>query len=859
MKKIFTSIILLSLCTFLGAQSFLNVSGTVANMDGEGVEGVFLTLVLENVDDGEFVQTDEDGYYEFNIELEENATQGCFELFFIDCNFEAITFSDCYNPGNLDFNVDFEYCINGSDNCAAIIFPEPTGTGLSLNVLAFGVAPFTYEWSDGSVGESIIVPIDSEETYCVTVTDASGCVAETCIDLTPPDPCFVSIFEEYDFTSVLLFAEGYGQTDSLNYVWSTGETGEIISVTESGEYCVTLTDGLGCESIDCKYIEVDSSWIEDCFAYIYTSNDNDSTVTLLVESFGVAPFTYVWSLGDSIVSTSDSYTPTETGVYCVEVTDAEGCVFTTCYDYFIWEECGVWISCDPTATGIQLWAFGYGAEPIEYVWSNGDEGPELLVTENGEYCVTITDAEGCTSSTCITVNTDVVECFTPIEVTEFEDYAVLTLDLNSDGPYEIIWSNGETGASIEVTESGTYCVEVLEIETGCFFTTCAAVYIGGQEDCWGYIETEITEDSTAILTVIVFNNTSDSLDLIYEWSTGADTPSIEVSEEGSYCVTVTGADGCVFVTCTDVFFTDFPWNNIVFGVVYDAQTGEALDASVDIYEVLDDGSLELYSEDNETIEQGFFFIQDIENGSYIALAVVEGDTHVPTYGYSTTSWEEADIYDVGNNTAIIELEIAMIPITSFQGGGNGSIEGTVTTANFKANEGVELGKVGGPLVDANIMLMHSEIPVGQLFTDDEGLFKFSGLPYGTYQVVLEIPGEPRKVIEITLSEDNPNATDIEFETEGTATSIDNITAMSSLTLSPNPTSNILVVESSFTESKDVNYKLIDMNGRIVMSSKFKSVIGENKLQLDVETFNSGMYNLVLQTEKEMIVKRFIKM
>lgn len=858
MKKIVTLFILFTLCTFIHAQSSLNVSGTAINSDGEGVEGVFVTLVLTNSGDGDFAVTNDAGMYEFNVELADDASQGCFDLFYIDCNLESIAISDCYNPGNLDFVIDLEYCVNGTDSCEAIIFPEPTGTGLALNVFAFGVAPFTYEWSDGSTGESIIVPLDAEGEYCVVVTDANGCVAEACIDLTPPDPCFVTIFEEYDFTSVLLFAEGYGQTDTLSYQWSTGETGEIISVTESGEYCVTLTDGLGCESIDCKYIEVDTTWIEDCFAYIYTTSDNDTTVTLNVESFGVAPFTYVWSVGDSVISTEATYTPTEAGVYCVEVTDADSCVFVTCYDYFVWEECGVWISCDPTAAGIQLWAFGYGAEPIEYVWSNGDEGPELLVTENGEYCVTITDAEGCTSSSCITVNTDVVECFVPIEVETFEDYAVLSLDLNSDGPYEIIWSNGETGSTITVQESGTYCVEVLEVETGCFFTTCATVFLGGQEDCWGYIETEITGDSTAILTAIAFNNSSDTLAFQYIWETGEATQSIEVSVEGTYCVTVIGSDSCTFTTCVDVFFNDFPWDNIVFGIVYDSQTGEALDASVDLYEVLDDGSLVLQSEDNETFEEGIFFIEGLASGSYIALAVVEGDTHVPTYGYSTTSWEEADLYTIGDNTAIIEMEIAMIPLTNLQGG-NGTIEGSVSTANFKANEVAVGGKSAGPLVDANIMLMHSEVPVGQVFSDEDGAFKFSGLPYGTYNVILEIPGQPRKVLEITLSEDNPNATGIEFETDATTSTDNNSTALSSMTLSPNPTSNILVVDSYFEENKDVIYRVIDMNGKIVESSTFNAQTGENNLVLNVETYRSGMYNLVFQMEKEVVVKRFIKM
>lgn len=851
---------MIGLCTFISAQSVLNVSGAVSSIIGSPEEGVFVTLTIEQIDEQFTTETNAGGFYEFAIELEENNAQGCFEIYIVDCAFETIVETDCYNPENYNFIHDFTYCENGTDFCLTFIFPEITDSALVLITINLGMAPFTYEWSDGSTGENLILPLDATGIYCVTVTDAQGCVSENCIDLTPPDPCFVNIFEEYFFNSVFLFAEGYGQTDDLTFVWSTGETGATITVTESDEYCVTLTDGLGCESIDCKYITIDSSGTGDCFAFIYSSYETDSTIeTLFVEAFGVAPFTYVWTLGDSIVSTSNSYTPEMTGVYCVAVTDAEGCVFTTCYDYFIWEDCGVWIGCDPTDAGVLLVAFGYGAEPIEYIWSNGDVGQELLVTENGDYCVTITDVEGCTSSACITVNTDVVECFVPIEITEFDAFTQLSITLNTDGPYEIIWSTGGTGTSIDVTESGVYCVEVLEIETECFFTTCATLVIGGQDDCWGFIETEFIEDSLALLTVIAFDNSSDSINFQYIWSTSELTQSIEVSAEGTYCVTVFGSDNCVFETCIDVVFGDVPLIGTINGIVLDSKTEEVLEAVVDIYSILNDGTVELYSGGIENNELGRFAVGNVPFGNYIALAFVEGGAYVPTYSISTTSWEEANFLLINDFTSFFMNEIAMIPITNLDETGTGSIEGSVSTDNLVANKKDDDARNGTPIVGANIMLMHEEVPVGQIFTDDEGSFFFSDLPYGTYTVVLEIPGYPQKTFEVTLSQDNPNVTDVEFETDFSATSTDNISALSSLTLSPNPTSNTLVVATYFEEAKDVMYRIIDMNGKIIKSAAFTAVYGENSLQLDVTNMNNGVYNLVLQSNEELVAKRFIKL
>ena len=859
MKKIFTSILMIGLCTFLSAQSVLNVSGIVTHANGDVAEGIFLSLSLESIDEAFFTETNEEGYYEFAVDLPDDIAQGCFELFLLDCSFETILISDCFNPENTNFNFDFVFCQNGTDECYAFIFVETQDSFVVLSVLNVGVPDYTYIWSDGSTGETIVLPLDATGEYCVTITDSQDCVAESCIDLTPPDPCFVHIYEEYDWNSIFLYAEGYGQTDVVDYIWSTGETSQSINIAESGEYCVTLTDGLGCESIDCGYFEIDTTWNQDCFSYIVAINETDSSQTVLfVESFGVAPFSYVWFVGDSIISTEQSITPEVAGVYCVEVTDAEGCVNTTCYDYFIWEECGVWIGCDPLDIGVQLWAFGYGDEPIEYIWSNGTEGQELIVTESGEYCVTITDASGCSSSACLNVDVDgVPECFTPIMVTEFDAYIELTIEPITDGIYEFYWNTGEVESTITVTESGTYCVEVLEVASGCTFTTCTTVYIGGQEECFGWIETEYSGDSSAILSVFAVDMTSDSTAFEYLWSTGEVTETIEVFEEGTYCVTVFGANNCVFEACTDVIFWDFPWINSIFGVVYEAETGINVDATIDIYSVLDDGSLDLYSEGNETLEGGFFVVEDVVSGNYIALATANEEGYVPTYGYNTTSWESADIYQIGDNTSVIPLEISMIPITNVNG--IGTISGGVSKDNFVANGKDVSSRNGIPVEGANIMLMHSEIPVGQIFTDEDGSYSFSGLPFGTYNVVLEIPGQLQKTIEVTLTEDDPNIVDVEFEAEDSPVSTENISSLSSLTLSPNPTSNTLAVDMYFEVGKAINYRIVDLNGKVVQSSIFNGVVGENRILLEVASLNNGVYNLVLQSNDELIAKRFIKL
>lgn len=302
---------------------------------------------------------------------------------------------------------------------------------------------------------------------------------------------------------------------------------------------------------------------------------------------------------------------------------------------------------------------------------------------------------------------------------------------------------------------------------------------------------------------------------------------------------------------------DIPWANAIFGYVHGDDFVGNLDATIEIYKVVEDETVELYSDGIET-NDGLFVVNDVPDGKYIVLAYADAEGYVPTYGYSTSSWEEAHQYEVdGNATSVPVLSIEMIPIETVEG--YGSIQGMVSTDNIVANDTKDETRSSVPLEGANIMLMHNAAPVGQLFTDDEGNFSFINLPFGTYEVILEIPGFPRKVLVVVLSEENPNVTDVDFETELISTSTQNISALSALTLSPNPTSHTLVVDFEYDSRKELEYRLTDMHGKLIMSSVMDINSGENTLQLDVSSLKNGVYNLVLQTNEERVAKRFIKL
>lgn len=110
-----------------------------------------------------------------------------------------------------------------------------------------------------------------------------------------------------------------------------------------------------------------------------------------------------------------------------------------------------------------------GTAPFTYLWSNGSTSGTLTGIGEGNYCVTITDAVGCTDNACFDVgkcpqNLGVTGNVTPISAPGKTD-GKISLNVPS-GKYTYAWSNGATGKSISFLKNGSYSVTVTN-EVGC--------------------------------------------------------------------------------------------------------------------------------------------------------------------------------------------------------------------------------------------------------------------------------------------------------------------------------------------------------------------------------------------------------
>jgi len=90
------------------------------------------------------------------------------------------------------------------------------------------------------------------------------------------------------------------------------------------------------------------------------------------------------------------------------------------------------------------------------------------------------------------------------------------------------------------------------------------------------------------------------------------------------------------------------------------------------------------------------------------------------------------------------------------------------------------------------------------------------------------------------------------------TGIENYVNAGSLNLFPNPAANEAEIVFNTEQSVYVNMKVIDVNGKEMVSQNMSSLAGINKFRIDVSQFATGVYYVTLNVDGYMLNKKLIK-
>ena len=265
---------------------------------------------------------------------------------------------------------------------------------------------------------------------------------------------------------------------------------------------------------------------------------------------------YLWSTGD----TTPTLMVTEEGEYQVTVTLDDRICYMLCDTSNISVRDFPEANINPDLTvpcQVTLYP-GSTTDIMLAVWSTGDTINNLVVTEPGNYTVTITDFCENQAESSITIGPGV---FTPdidflLDDSPLCEFGELILTATSSVPADsYIWNTGETTESITVSTPGNYSVTVTDI-CGEMGETNVSL---GDNNFLLELNADINQDNSRLceFAEIQLNVAATNQIESYIWSTMETEEFINVNSSGTYSVTVTDVCGTTAVASVDIDVSRF--------------------------------------------------------------------------------------------------------------------------------------------------------------------------------------------------------------------------------------------------------------------------------------------------------------
>ncbi|GAP68608.1 por secretion system C-terminal sorting domain, partial [Bacteroidales bacterium 6E] len=250
---------------------------------------------------------------------------------------------------------------------------------------------------------------------------------------------------------------------------------------------------------------------------------------------------------------------------------------------------------------------------------------------------------------------------------------------------------------------------------------------------------------------------------------------------------------------------------------------------------------------------GSFTFYNVANGTYLIKAIVTDEDLHPTLFHT---WYETAL-SVLDATAIVISQpgaenIQVTMVDGRQQDGTFTAGGTIIV---KVNE----DDPGTPAAMVEVVLKQDGIIVATTMTDEDGNFSFEGLPEGSYDVFVEIPGYDQEITAtIVVNEDSPEVTDIDFTIWTTddriITDVEIVDGSFDLKMYPNPTQGMVNIELIDMNFSKVQVTVYNVLGARVFSREYPA---GDRIQFNMNGNVSGMYLVKIDTEGRSAVKKLM--
>ncbi len=426
-------------------------------------------------------------------------------------------------------------------------------TGSSTVAALGGTTTYSYLWNNGQTTSSATGLIVGN--YSVATTDMNGCSTSNTVSITQPasalsgsiSPTNVSCFGGSNGSATV---SASGGTITYSYLWNNGQTTSTATNLSDGNYSVTITDANSCiASATINITQPTSISASSLQTNICTGASNGSVITSV--SGGVPSYTYLWNTGQ----TTSSATGLLSGNYSVTITDANACTYISSGIVSLHPAVTVNssqnnVSCYGGNNGTATIIPTGGTPAFNYSWNNGQTTSSATNLSAGNYSLTITDANGCSTSTAVSITQpsiltsstfqNNVSCYGGSNGNATENASGGTL------AYYYLWNNGETTSSITNLIAGNYSVTIIDAN-GCTATNSISISqpISALASIPSQTNVSCNGGSNGSATVSAFGGTPS---YSYLWNNGQTTSSVANLPAGNYSVTVTDGNNCTNIS-----------------------------------------------------------------------------------------------------------------------------------------------------------------------------------------------------------------------------------------------------------------------------------------------------------------------
>lgn len=422
----------------------------------------------------------------------------CGSLTFGSYSLTASDANGCSSSINISLNepLPFVYSVDSTPEYCG----DSNGTA-SVLVNLGGTPPYLYLWDDPAAQTTSVASNLADGLYVIRVTDANGCEfledilvseADITLNFDSIPPC-----NNNNDGSATVYPNG---VPPYTYLWSNGSTSNTATGLSPGYYSVTVTDQNNCSVTDS--VEIPASSIVDVNLDVINSNLNvncngfqSDTITILA-SGGTGAGTYQYYIPGIFPNPqyNNIFSGLYAGVYDVYAFDANGCQdFVTVTinepDVIYFSATSSDVSCNSGSDGV-VWvdSISGGTAPYFYSWSSGQNTSIVNNLSAGNYTLSVTDVNGCSSnpnSVTVTVNQpSLLTSSTNIlnhsscsgSQTAANGEAEVIVNGGTPG-YTYFWSNGSSGDNISLLFPGTYAVQITDAN-GCTVNDTAIINPG---------------------------------------------------------------------------------------------------------------------------------------------------------------------------------------------------------------------------------------------------------------------------------------------------------------------------------------------------------------------------------------------